>query len=353
MSEEKQIIQTIKKLLPAVVSIAIAKHLEDLEREAPHELYSLMPGHHKPKKTGGFKIPKFMVDHDGMVDVGGGSGFIVEEDGVILTNKHVISDPRARYTVILSDGTKYPATVVSRDPINDVAILKIAGTGLPTVTLCEHPALELGASVIAIGNALGLFRNTVSVGIISGLSRSVTAREEPESAPQELRGLIQTDAAINPGNSGGPLVNLAGEAIGINAAIIFGAENISFAIPIQAARRDLSDLKAYGHIKRPYLGVRYLLIDERIKDQMHLPVGYGAIVINESPHDPGISPKGPADRAGIQVGDIILEIDGAKISPEYSIQDFLDERSVNEKVAIVMMRKGKTMNVSATLGERI
>ena len=264
---EKNIIAIIKKTMPAVVSIVISKHLEDLEKDLPPEMYPFLPTSPDGKKL---DIPEDMVDSHGMVEVGGGSGFIVETDGIVVTNKHVLSDPKAEYTVIMTTGEKFEAEVLTRDPVNDVAVLRIPAAKLPTIPLGNASKLQLGQSVIAIGNALGIFKNTVSVGIVSGLSRSIAAQAEPSDPYQELRGLIQTDAAINPGNSGGPLVDDKGNAIGINAAIVFGAQNIGFAIPINAVRRDLNDLKKYGHVRRPYLGVRHISVDENLKTKMKL-----------------------------------------------------------------------------------
>jgi S1-C subfamily serine protease len=231
--DDKRVIKVIKKVMPSVVSIAIAEKFADLEKQFP-------------KGFDPATIPDGTVDDRGMVQTGGGSGFIVAPNGLILTNKHVVSERKAEYTVILSDGRSFPATILSRDPINDVAILKIAADKLPCVRLGDATKLELGQSLIAIGNALGIFRNTVSVGIVSGLSRSITAQAEPNAPPQEMRGLIQTDAAINPGNSGGPIVDRDGYVVGVNAAIVSGAQSIGFAIPVNAARRDIDDIKKYG-----------------------------------------------------------------------------------------------------------
>src|SRR3989344_4171315 len=205
----------IKKVMPAVVSVIISKSLEDLEKELPIEMFPFFP-FGVPE----MRIPEEKIDSRGMVQVGGGSGFIVDSSGIILTNKHVIADPEAEYTIVTSDNKKYRASVLARDPVDDVAILKIDAKNLPAVNLRDSSAVELGQTVLAIGNALGLFQNTVSSGIISGLSRSIAAKADAKTPVQELRGLIQTDAAINPGNSGGPLVNMDGEAIGINAAIV-------------------------------------------------------------------------------------------------------------------------------------
>lgn len=348
MAQEKSV-SIIKKVMPAVVSIVITKHLEDIQKEIPPDLYPFLPsGPDGPK----LKIPPELIDRRGMVQVGGGSGFVVESNGTILTNKHVIADPKAEYTVIISDDRKFPAQILTRDPINDVAILKIEAEKLPTIKLGDSTKPELGQTVIAIGNALGIFKNTVSMGIVSGLSRSISAQADPSAPPQEMRGLIQTDAAINHGNSGGPLVDLTGKAIGINAAVVFGAQNISFAIPINAAKRDLSDLKKYGHIKRPLLGVRYITIDDNLKDKMNLPVNYGALVVKESPADHGVVPQSPADHAGLKEKDIILTLNGNKIDRDHPIQDFLENLNVGDRVELVVLRSNKEKKVYLALAER-
>ncbi len=354
MADDKQIISTIKKVMPAVVSIAIARHLEDLEKEIPKDLYPFLPGGtpppgEKPK----LKIPANLVDKRGMVEIGGGSGFLVHESGVILTNKHVVSDAKAEYTIILNDSRRFPAEILSRDPINDVAILKIKAEGkFPALKLGDATNLELGQSVIAIGNALGIFKNTVSLGIVSGLSRSISAQADADAPPQEMRGLIQTDAAINPGNSGGPLVDLKGFAIGVNAAIVFGAQNIGFAIPINAAERDLDDIKKYGRIRRPLLGLRYIMIDENLKDKFKLSMNYGALVVSESPHDPGVIPGSPADKAGLKDHDLVLEFNGEKLDRDNPIQDFLEDMNVGETAELLVLRGEKQFKVKMALTER-
>lgn len=348
--DEKKTISTIKRVMPAVVSIMIAKHLEDIEKEIPPELYPFLPS--GPDGAPKLKIPDALVDKRGMVKIGGGSGFIVEPNGVILTNKHVIMDPKAEYTVVADNGKKYSATVLSRDPINDVAILKIEARGLTTLSLGDATKLELGQEVIAIGNALGIFKNTVSLGIVSGLSRSISARAEINAPAQELRGLIQTDAAINPGNSGGPLVDLDGAVVGINAAIVFGAQNIGFAIPVNAAKRDLEDIKQYGRIRRPLLGIRYVMIDDNLKDKMNLPVNYGAMIIRETPHDHGVVPESPAAKVGLKEKDIVLECNAKKIDPEFSIQDVLETMEVGQKLDLLVLRGKKQFKVKVALAER-
>ncbi len=324
--------------MPAVVSIAIAKHLEDLEKEMPKEMYP--------------SLRVDMADRNGLVQVGGGSGFIVDASGLVMTNKHVIDDVKAEYTVILNDGRSFPSKLLSRDPINDVAILKIEQTGLPYLKLGDASRLELGQSLIAIGNALGMFRNTVSLGIVSGLSRSISAQADPSAPPQEMRGLIQTDAAINPGNSGGPLVDSNGLVVGVNAAIVSGAHSIGFAIPVNAARRDLDDIRRYGRIRRPLLGVRYVMIDADYKAKMKLSVDHGALVMRESEHDYAVVPGSPADKAGIRDKDIILTFNGKRLDRDHPIQDFLEDMNVGDEVELVFLRENEQRAAKVTLGER-
>ncbi len=339
--------KTIKKVMPAVVSIIISKSLEEIERELPAEMMPLMPF-----GVPDLKIPEDKIDARGMVQIGGGSGFIVDSNGIILTNKHVISDLSAEYTVMTTSGEKYKAEIAARDPVDDVAILKIDAKGLPTAKLGISEGLELGEEVLAIGNTLGIFKNTVSKGIISGLSRSISAKPDPKEPVQELRGLIQTDAAINPGNSGGPLVNLKGEVIGINAAIVFGAQNVGFAIPIQAAKRDLEDLKQYGRVRRPLLGLRYINIDDNLKEKLGLPVNYGALVAGSGRHHEGVIPNTPAHKAGLLNKDIILECNGEKLSMEKTIQDFLEDLKVGDILDMKVLRNKKPISIKVILGER-
>ncbi|MDI6734538.1 MAG: trypsin-like peptidase domain-containing protein [Patescibacteria group bacterium] len=345
--EKSRVIKTIKNVMPAVVSIIISKSLKEVKKELseiekqeknlPHPL----------------EIPSDKVDAHGMVQVGGGSGFVVDASGIILTNKHVIAEPNSSYTVITSDNKEYEAELLARDPVNDVAILKIKPESkLPTVTLGNSDQLELGQTVLAIGNALGIFKNTVSMGIVSGLSRSINAQADPASPPQEMRGLIQTDAAINPGNSGGPLTDIFGRAVGINAAVVFGAQNISFAIPISAAGRDLHDLKKFGRIRRPLLGLRYIVIDKNLQEKMKLPVDYGAYVTKEHPVDAAVVPDSPADKAGVLEKDIILAWNGEKISVEKNIQDYLENCNVGETATLKILRKNKEIEVKVMLAER-
>lgn len=352
--DEKRVIATIKKVLPAVVSITIAKRLDDLEREMPVGHYPFIPGHpnEKHEREKEIRILSAMADDRHMVEIGGGSGCIVSPDGLVLTNKHVINDVAAEYTIILNDGRRFAAKILTRDPINDIALLKIDTEKLPFLKFGDTRSLELGQGVIAIGNALGIFKNTVSLGIVSGLSRAITAQMDPEAPQQEMRGLIQTDAAINPGNSGGPLVDSNGCVVGVNVAIISGAQNIGFAIPVNTAKRDVEDLKKYGRIKRSFLGLRYVMVDENLQKKMGLSVAYGALVVRESENDAAVVPGSPAAAAGIREKDIVLTMNSQKLDADHPIQDFLENLNVGDQVTFVVLRNGKEFTTNATLAEK-
>jgi len=352
----KSIPEIIKKTMPAVVSIIASKHLSEIEKEIPQEYFPFLSSKIKKQR----EILRSLADSRGMVEVGGGSGFVTNEGGIIVTNRHVISDPKSEYTIITSNDQKFGSEVIACDPSSDVAVLRLKITPetkgiirrLPSLKLGDSSKIELGEPILAIGNSLGLFRNTVSSGIISGLSRSIKAQINPESPLQEMRGLIQTDAAINPGNSGGPLINLEGYTIGINTAIVFGAENIGFAIPINTIKRDLNDLKKFGEIKRPLLGIRYMTIDEKIKDKLRLPVDYGSLIIEEDERTPGIIPGSPAEKARLREKDIILEYNDEKITKNKNIQDFLENSYVGEKISLKVLREKKEFKIFLILQER-
>jgi len=232
----KTIPEVVKEVSPAVVSVIISKYVPILVQE-----YYNPFGENSPFQI---RIPRIVEKGKELKEIGGGSGFVVSSDGLIVTNKHVVLDEQAQYTVLTNDGKKYPATVLARDPVQDVAIIKIDANNLSVVKLGDSDSVKIGQTVIAIGNALGEFRNTVSAGIISGLMRTLTAGGGGFS--EELDEVIQTDAAINPGNSGGPLLNLYGEVIGVNTAMAQGAENIAFAIPVNKIKKDIDGVKGEG-----------------------------------------------------------------------------------------------------------
>jgi serine protease Do len=267
-----------------------------------------------------------------------------------VTNKHVVSDKSADYTVLLNDGKKYKAKILARDPVQDIAILKIDASGLPVLELGDSDTLELGQTVIAIGNALGEFRNTVSVGVVSGLSRTITA-SGANYGSEVIQGVIQTDAAINPGNSGGPLLNLKGQVIGINTAIVSGAQNIGFAIPINNAKRGIKSVKETGVIKTPYLGVRYLIINADIAKKQNLPVDYGALLRGDA-SGPAVMPNSPASKAGLLAEDIILEVNGVKITEENPLVSVVNKYNVGDEINLKVLRGGNRIDVRVKLEER-
>lgn len=284
--------------------------------------------------------------------IGGGSGFIVSQDGYVLTCHHVVSDPEADYTVIVTPEEKYPAKVLANDPLIDVAVLKIQNKSFPCLELGDSDKIELGETVVAIGNPLGEFEDTLSAGIISGLSRKITAFAGPHARATSLRGLIQTDAAINPGNSGGPLVNLAGQAIGLNTAVIMGAQNIGFAIPINYARRTLEEVMQFGKIRRPFLGVRYVILNPELSKMNKLPVDHGALIVRESFGEPAVLKDSSADKAGLREYDIILEVDNKKVTEENSLSDSLKDREIGGEIILKVLRDRKEITLKVKLEEK-
>ena len=340
-SYEEQIIKVVENSNDSVVSIIITKDLPVIERYYgnPFEGFDI------PGFEFYFNFPQYRQNGTQKQEIGGGSGFVVSTNGYIVTNKHVVNDSMAEYTVLLNNGQKLPAKVVGKDPVLDVAVIKVEANNLKPLPLGDSSNLKLGQSAIAIGNALGEFKNTVSVGVISGLSRTVQAQGEI------LTNVIQTDAAINQGNSGGPLLNLKGEVIGINTAVALGAENIGFAIPINQVKGVINQVVQSGKISTAYLGVYYMIVDENVKNDLNLAVDYGALVTIGTPGW-AVEPNSPADKAGIKQGDIILEINGEKITADNPLNIILKKYTPNTTVNIKVLRDTKELNFNVTLGER-
>lgn len=331
----------------SVVSIVISKYVPIVEKYYvnPFEEFDIPP-ELKPFFEFHFEIPKFRQKGYEKQKVGGGTGFIVSSDGLILTNKHVVNDPNAEYTVYLNDGRKFKAKVLLLHPTDDLALIKIDARSLKPLPLGDSDKVKLGQFVLAIGNALGEFQNTVSFGVISGLKRSITASDEKGNI-ERLENLIQTDAAINFGNSGGPLINLKGEVIGVNTAIAGGAENIGFAIPINRAKKMIQDYRTKGKIEIPFLGVYYILINDEIQKKFNLPVNYGAYVYKES--GSAVIPNSPAELYGLKDRDIILELDGEKITTQNSLGQIIQKKSIGQRVNLKVLRKGKILNIFVIL----
>ena len=277
---------------------------------------------------------------------GAGTGVIISGDGYILTNNHVVGNSKSA-TVMLDDGTVYEnVEVVGSDPLNDIAFMKIKDAkDLPTVTLGDSSTVKVGQQVVAIGNALGQYQNTVTTGILSGVGRPVTAGSESGGQQENLVDLLQTDAAINSGNSGGPLVNMAGQVIGINTAIVADANNIGFSIPINSTKGLIEGLLKTGEVKRAFLGVNFINITPSVAKELKLSVTEGAYVFGDN----AVSPNSPAAKAGIEKGDIITKINDNQIGRSQGLSTIIGMYRPDTKVAITILRDGKTITKDVTL----
>lgn len=340
MKKNIPIIKIVKKACPAVITITAIKELPEIDG-----FYNFPLGDY------GMPIPKVRGSKKIETKIGGGSGFIISSDGLVLTSNHVVSDNEANYLIVLEPTLKYPAKVLSKDPINDIAILKIDDKNLPFLKLGDSSKIELGESVIAIGNPLGEFYDTVSSGIVSGLSRLITTQSNFSEKATRLKGLIQTDAAINPGNSGGPLIDMEGQVIGINTAIVKGSQNLGFAIPINYAKKDLLEVKKYGRIKRPFLGIKYIVLNEEMAKQNKLPVSYGAMIIRERLGEEAVITGSSAKDAGLKEFDIITEIDKIKISEKEYLSDILEKYKIGDKISLRVLRGEKWLTIVLELEE--
>jgi serine protease Do len=280
-----------------------------------------------------------------------GTGVIVDPKGIIITNKHVVPAGTSTVKVTLVDGTTLDAEVLARDPRNDIAFVKVKdlkGKTLKAAILGDSTKLQVGQKVIAIGNALGEFQNTVTSGIVSGYGRNITAGGQGSS--EDLTNLIQTDTAINEGNSGGPLVNLSGEVVGINTAITSSStgQSLGFSIPTSDISAQISSVLASGKIERPYLGVRYQPITEKYANVYNLPVTKGAY-IPVSDVGSSIVKDGPADKAGLKEKDIIVKIAGQELDEKNDLVTVLGRHKVGEEVPLEIRRGNDTLNIKVKL----
>lgn len=344
VSYEQAIINSVKSASPSVVSIIISKNVPVYEQEWVKPFGDLAPD---------FQIPQYVQKGSKLQEVGAGSGFIVTADGLVLTNKHVVIDSQAEYTVFTNEGKKYTAKVLALDPVQDLAVVKIESSeAFKPVKLGNSDSIQIGQTVIAIGNALGEFSNTVSVGVVSGLQRTISASDQTGSFSETLKDIIQTDAAINSGNSGGPLLNLKGEVIGINTAIAQDAQNIGFAIPINRAKRDINQVIETNKIVYPFLGIHYALVTEQVKKDYGLSVDYGALITKGANGEAAVISGSAADSAGIKEGDVILEVNGQKITEENPLAELIAEYNPGDKMTIKILRGTEELTAEATLGER-
>lgn len=335
VSEESVVTDVVEKASPSVVTIGISqtRRVGDIFEFDPFNPFS--PFQRRPGQTQ--KIEQ---------DIG--SGFIVGSDGLIVTNKHVVSDSQAKYRVITKDDKTYDVMKIYRDPSNDLAIVKIspsAGSGqaLKPVEMGDSDKIKVGQMAIAIGTALGEFRNTVTVGVISGVGRGITAGSPFEGYAEKLDNVIQTDAAINPGNSGGPLFNSSGQVVGINVAIAADGQSIGFALPINVVKDALSNFNATGQFNRPFLGVQYRMVTRQMAILNEIPEGAYVMDVVEG---------SPAEKAGVEAEDIITKIDSEKITESNDLAKIISKKKVGESIMLTVWRNEKETEIKVTLGSQ-
>lgn len=304
--EQSQIVEVSEKVSPAVVRVSTTQIVSDF-------FYSY--------ETAGL-----------------GSGFIISKDGEIVTNYHVIKDAK-KITVTLNDGSEYDATVIGSDPSSDVALIKIEGKDLPFLSFEDSSSVKVGQIVIAIGNPYGL-DHTVTTGVVSALERTLTFNDGTT-----LVGVIQTDAAINPGNSGGPLLTITGKVIGMNTAIQQSAQGIGFAVSSNTIIKVVSDIKLFGKVVWPFLGISGVSITDEIAKRNNLPINKGVLVIQ-------VYPNTSASSAGLKAYDIIVKFDGKDVTSVQEITKYLRQHNIGDKVKIEIYRNGKKIELEATLMEK-
>ncbi len=324
LDEQEATIRAIKRVRPAVVSIIVY----DEEEITSINLF-----------TGQRTTTKRKVKR------GSGTGFIISADGLILTNKHVVQAGQAKtaqYRIILNNGKEYYAQLVGKDPSGDLAVLKIFDKNLPFVELGDSDRLQVGQSVIAIGNALGRYQNSATKGIISGLGRSIVASDLVGDV-ESLDNVIQTDADINPGNSGGPLIDLEGRVVGISTAIDKGGTAIGFAIPINDARPVVRSVKERGYIVRPRLGVRYIMLTPELAQDNKLARDYGAWIVKGKNGEPAVVKDSPAFKAGLRQGDIIFEINAIPLKGNMTLSSLIQRYQPGDKIGLKIQRGSKVI----------
>jgi serine protease Do len=338
--EQSAIIDLVDKSNKSVVSISISKQIPVTRQSSPFDyFFGRLPQNDNINNDAGKEQT-----------IGGGTGFIVSSDGLIVTNKHVVSDPSATYTVLFNDGSEAKAEIKTVHPTQDLAIIKVDKKDLKPVDFADSDKLKVGQTAVAIGNALGEFDNTVSRGVISGLRRSITA-SDGQGNSEQLSQVIQTDAAINQGNSGGPLLDINAKVVGVNVATAEGAQSIGFAIPSNIVISMIDDFKQYGKVKVPFIGVRYTMIVPGSDQAKQYSVENGALVMGDA-QSPGIIPNSPASKAGIKTGDVIIAIEGKKLSVKQTLSDIVSQYKIGDTIKLTIIRDGKEQTLSLVLEER-
>jgi len=337
VSEEEAVLRVVNASVPSVVSIqvdrdiAVRRGVPQLEDFGFFDFGFTVPG---PLETTRRRVSS-------------GTGFVVDQSqGLILTNRHVVDFNNADFTVVTHSGKEFKATLLGLDPVNDLAFLKVPGIDAQALPLGSSENLKLGQTVIAIGNTLGEFGNTVTKGVVSGLGRTIVAGGLGSS--ERLEGAIQTDAAINPGNSGGPLLDLQGNVIGINTAVSSNGQLVGFALPIDSAIQVIHSAITTGKVIRPYLGIRFAPVAEEIVDGIRRPAGNQLVSNGNS--QPAVQPNSPAARAGLREGDIIITANGNALNESFTIARVIQRLSPGEKIELHVWRNGKELDITATLG---
>lgn len=374
--EESNAIEAIQKVAPAVISIVATKDLQIFKQQPfdPFSIFGQDPffrGFLQPMPQ-----PKEQQDQPETKrqKVAGGTGFIISADGLALTNKHVVADTGADYSALTKEGKEYDVEVISKDPANDLAVIQLhekvedkkdRKTGekkdfgdkpksLPKAALGDSSTLKVGQNVLAIGNARGEYDNSVTAGIISAMGREIHASDQGSGSQETLSGLIQTDAAINFGNSGGPLINFGGEVIGVNTAVDTSATGIGFAIPINQIKPALESVKKFGKIVRPFLGVTHTILNKERAEELKLRgLEYGALITGDrAKKEFGVTADSPADKAGLKLDDVILEVDGEKVTEKNTLQSMVQKHAPGDSLTLKVWRAGNTFEVKVKLDER-
>lgn len=333
LDDQEATIRAIKKVMPAVVNIIV------MDKQAT-TVINLNTGE-QTKKTD-------------IVQKGSGTGFLISADGLILTNRHVVGagdEKTAEFKIILNTGKQYYAQLIGKDPINDLAVLKIFDKNLPYVQLGDSDKLQIGSTVIAIGNTLGRYQNSATKGIVSGLGRSIQASDQSGANAEALDNVIQTDAEINPGNSGGPLVDLDGNIIGINVALDQAGSSVGFAIPVNDAKPVIKSVREIGRIVRPRLGLKYVMLTPEIAEANKLAHTSGAWISISRDGTPSVLADSPAAKAGLREGDIIIEINAIKLQDRVTLLSVVQKYKPGNKIGLRVFRGGKFLVLIATLDE--
>lgn len=332
LDEQEATIRAIKKVTPSVVSIVVTGYERSLVID-----YATGKTYEQNEKK----------------DLGSGTGFIISSDGLIITNKHVVNmgnKDSNEYRVILSGGKKYYAQLIGLDPLKDLAILKIFDKNLPVAEIGDSDKLQVGTTVITIGNSLGKYPQSVTKGIVSGLGRDIVA-SDMKGAPETLDNVLQTDAEINFGNSGGPLIDLEGKVIGINVAIDQGGSAIGFAIPINDAKPVITSIKQIGRIIRPRLGVSYMMINPEMAWEKKLAKDFGALIIAKEEGGEAVVKDSPADKAGLKNNDIIFEVNNTKLDEKNTLLGIVQKFKPKDKITCKIQRGSEVITKIVELDE--